>query len=133
MRSAVSKPSMSGMRTSIRITEKSWRSSQRSASCPDAAVIVLRPGPESKASMARSVLGSSSTISMLAVGSVFIADPGHSLLAKEPDAQQAEQLVRVDGFGDIIRSAGVETFLAIAFHRFGRQGEDRQESMARVA
>src|SRR6267142_971137 len=125
MRSAVSKPSMSGMRTSIRITEKSWRSSQRNASCPDAAVTVLRPGPESKASMARSVLESSSTISMLAVGSVFIIDTAYSLLAKQPDAQQAEPFVGIDGFGDIIRSAGVETFLAIAFHRFGRQSEDR--------
>src|SRR5262245_25216801 len=115
---------MSGMRTSIKITEKSLRNSQRSASCPDAAVTVLRPGPESKASIARSVLGSSSTISMLAVGSVFIADTAYSLLAKKPDAQQAEQLVRVDRFRDIIRSASVETFLSITFHRFGRQSED---------
>jgi len=35
----------------------------------------------------------------------------------EPDAKDRDKLVDVDRFGDIIRGAGFDAFLAIAFHR----------------
>ena len=80
--------------------------------------------------MAISVLASSSTMSILAVGSVFMIDSRNSLFAEEPNAQEREQFVRIDGLGDVIGSAGFETFFAIALHRLGRERKDRQKPVS---
>src|SRR5262245_63233318 len=132
IRVAVSNPSMSGMRTSSKISAKSRRKRQRRASAPDLAVTISRPGPASSASMAMSDFTSSSTMRMLAMESLLMSRSGAFLLAEEPDAQQRKQLIGVHRLGNIIRCAGFETFLAVAFHGFCRQGEYRQEPVQAV-
>jgi hypothetical protein len=54
-----------------------------------------------------------------------MVDPGTSLFAEQPDTQEREQFLGVHRFGDIVRSAGLEAFLTIPFHRFGGKSEDR--------
>src|SRR5574341_2462482 len=61
MRRAVSKPSMPGMRTSSRMTAKSFFSARRSASSPDCATIRFWPSVESSSCSAKRLFGSSST------------------------------------------------------------------------
>src|SRR3954464_475652 len=68
MRRAVSKPSMPGMRTSSRITAKSFLSARRSASSPDCAIIRFWPSPERSSCRAKRLFGSSSTSRILACG-----------------------------------------------------------------
>src|ERR1041385_2953760 len=63
---AVSKPSMPGMRTSSRITAKSFFSARRSASSPDCAIIRFWPRVESSSCSAYRLFGSSSTSRILA-------------------------------------------------------------------
>ena len=41
-----------------------------------------------------------------------------------------EQLLGVDWFGQIVRSAGLEALLAVALHRFGGQRDDGQAAEA---
>src|SRR5207245_10396812 len=93
---------------------------------------MFRPGPESKASMAKSVLTSSSTTRMFAVGSVFISNFRHLLLAKQPDAEERKQLFRIHGFRDVIGGGGREAFVAVAFHRLCSKGENRQSPMCAI-
>src|SRR5262245_9396346 len=133
IRVAVSNPSMSGMRTSIKISAKSRRKRHRRASAPDAAVTISRPEPASSASMAVSDFTSSSTMRILAVESLLMLRSGAFLLAEEPNAQQRKQLIRVHRLGNIIRCTGFEAFLAVAFHGFRRQGQYRQEAVPVVA
>ena len=47
----------------------------------------------------------------------------YRLLVK-PDPQQGQQLLRVDGFGDVIGCAGFDAGFAVAFHGFGGQGDE---------
>src|SRR5436853_1658804 len=68
IRRAVSKPSMPGMRTSSRITAKSFFSARRSASSPDCAIIRFWPRPESSSCSANRLFGSSSTSRIFACG-----------------------------------------------------------------
>src|SRR3954471_20105583 len=70
MSRAVSKPSMPGMRTSSRITAKSFFSARRSASSPDWAIIRFWPSVESSSCSANRLFGSSSTSRILACGVV---------------------------------------------------------------
>src|SRR5919198_4953786 len=67
---AVSKPSMPGMRTSSRITAKSFFSARRSASSPDWAIIRFWPSVESSSCNANRLFGSSSTSRIFACGVV---------------------------------------------------------------
>src|SRR5947209_4356369 len=68
IRRAVSKPSIPGMRTSSRITAKSFFSARRSASSPDCAIIRFWPSVESSSCSAKRLFGSSSTSRILACG-----------------------------------------------------------------
>src|SRR5262249_62051260 len=104
----------------------SRRKRQRRASAPDLAVTISRPGPTNSASIAMSDFTSSSTMRILAVESLLMSCFGAPLLAEEPDAQQRKQLIRVHWLSNIIRRTGFEAFLAVAFHGFYRQGQDRQ-------
>src|SRR5438270_4178648 len=65
---AVSKPSMPGMRTSSRITAKSFLSARRSASSPDCAIIRFWPSVDKSSCSAKRLFGSSSTSRILACG-----------------------------------------------------------------
>src|SRR5581483_10757480 len=65
---AVSKPSMPGMRTSSRITAKSFLSARRSASSPDCAIIRFCPSVASSSCSANRLFGSSSTSRIFACG-----------------------------------------------------------------
>src|SRR5688572_9534722 len=67
---AVVKPSIPGMRTSMRIAAKSSSRTARSAASPDDAVTRRAPSPRSTSSMARRLPRSSSTMRMLAWRSV---------------------------------------------------------------
>src|SRR5678815_1057465 len=66
IRRAVSKPSMPGMRTSSRITAKSFFSARRSASSPDCAIIRFCSSCESSCCSAYRLFGSSSTTRIFA-------------------------------------------------------------------
>src|SRR4051794_7519241 len=68
MMRAVSKPSMPGMRTSSRITAKSFLSARRNASSPDCAIIRFWPSVESSSCNANRLFGSSSTSRIFACG-----------------------------------------------------------------
>jgi hypothetical protein len=50
----------------------------------------------------------------------------------QPHAQQGQQLLRFDGLGDVVGGAGLEALLAVALHRLGGQGDDREVGEARV-
>lgn len=45
-----------------------------------------------------------------------------------PDAKQCQQQIKIDRLGDVIGSTGVQTFLPIALHRFGSNGNERDVS-----
>src|SRR6516164_2865131 len=51
----------------------------------------------------------------------------------QPQADQRQQLVRVDGFGHVIGGAGLEALLTVALHRLGRERDDRQQAELVVA
>src|SRR5262249_39667648 len=46
--------------------------------------------------------------------------------AGQPDPQEREELLSVDGLGDVIRGPRFQAFLAVSLHGLGRQGNDRQ-------
>ena len=52
--------------------------------------------------------------------------------AMEPDPQQRDQAPDVEGLRDVVRRAGRDALLAVALHRLGGQGDDRQRGVARV-
>src|SRR4051812_30307883 len=148
MSAAVSKPSITGMLTSSRMTANSSRSSRRRASLPDEAVTMFCPSSTRIDSSARIFSGRSSTTRMLTLSS-SAGEPSErglrgaasvisapSLAARrleEPDAQQRQQLLGVDRLGDVVRGAGVDALLAVALHRLGGQRDDRQRAEASVA
>jgi hypothetical protein len=70
---AVSKPSMPGMRTSSRITAKSFFSTRRSASSPDCATIRFSPSVDSSSCSAYRLFGSSSTSRIFALAAAASA------------------------------------------------------------
>src|SRR5512135_304061 len=47
-------------------------------------------------------------------------------VAGQPDAEHRLELVAADGLGQVVRGPDLEAFLAVAFHRLGRQRDDRQ-------
>src|SRR5689334_22771507 len=117
---AVSKPSMPGMRTSSRITAKSrWRSS-RSAALPELALTISVGSSRRMDSSAISFSGLSSTIRTLASSGIARSSP------VQPDPQQREQLLGVDRLRDVVGGARLDALLAVALHRLGGDGDDRQ-------
>src|SRR5258706_15039600 len=121
---AVSKPSIPGMRTSIRISAKSFFRIRRSASWPEEAVTTLRSGPLNNCSIAARLFGSSSTTRIFAfdgpAGAVI------AFLLVQPDAHQGHQLLDVDRLGDVVRGARLYALLAVLLHRFRGDRHDGQ-------
>ncbi len=54
-------------------------------------------------------------------------------LAMQPHPQRGQELFGIDRLGEIIRRAGLQAFLAIALHRLGGQGDDRQAAKRPVS
>src|SRR5579862_4556702 len=50
----------------------------------------------------------------------------------EPHPQQRQQLVGIHRLGDVIRRAGLQTLLAVAFHGLRGERDDRQAAEARI-
>src|SRR5882724_9857669 len=115
MSCANSKPPMPGILMSSTMAA-TWCSSKR-RSAPSASCERRRryPGLERITSSASRLRASSSTrrMSMIDV-----------ILTIGPYAEQREQLVGVDRFGDVVGGAGLQTFLAVALHRLGGEGQD---------
>src|SRR5438270_4849970 len=126
-RAAVSKPSMSAIRTSSRISAKSCLSSIRSASRPELAVTTFWCRGARIDSMATSLAGVSSTIRMLALGSggIFAVLAFRFLLGK-PGTEQRQQLLGVHRLGDVVGGAGLQALLAVALHGLRGQRDDGQ-------
>src|SRR5438874_3089684 len=131
---AASKPSISGMRTSSRMSAKADFRIERSASRPEEAVTTVRSGPESSDSRALRLCGSSSTTRMLAEAESVREVIGRRLsgLLVQPHPQQRRQLLDVHRLRDVVRRTRLEAFLAIALHRLRGQGDDRQGPELRV-
>src|SRR5262249_54786192 len=123
IRAAVSKPSMPGMFTSSRMTANSLSRTCRSASWPERTVITVCPNSARTDSRTSNFSGSSSITRMLTLS--FI-DQCHPWLAIQPRPQDGQQLLRIDGFGEIIPGPGLDAFLPVAFHGLGRHGDDRE-------
>src|SRR5206468_12205870 len=56
--------------------------------------------------------------------STTLPDPFSSPSPIQPNTQQRKQLVCVHWFCDVIRRPGLEAFLPVSFHCFGREGKD---------
>src|SRR3954452_17837244 len=125
---ASSKPSSSGMQTSTRITAISVLSSTSRASRPDEAITRFWPRSFRVTSYASSLAGWSSTRRML----TFSWSIRASNSAVQPHADCKQQLIGVDGFGEVVGRAGLEAFLAVAFHGLGRQRNDRKTGEGRI-
>src|SRR5207237_6088949 len=138
---------MPGMDTSRRMTANSVLSRWRSAAFPLRARTRFWPSFERTASRARSLSSRSSTrriltfrdataplfrgaVSLVARNGVAIGlvvrvfSMGASTV--QPETEDSAQLLGVDRLGEIIRSAGGDAFLAVAFHSFGRHRDNRQ-------
>src|SRR5579864_1425132 len=127
---AVSKPSMSGMRMSSRMSANSVFRICLSASFPAPAGTTLRPGPLRRCSIASRLWGSSSTTRMFALDEFdIVAIP----LRGQPDSHKRQKLLDVDGFGNVVRGARLDAFLAISFHRLRGNRDDRKTPEFREA
>src|SRR5262249_34257345 len=123
---AVSRPSMSGMLTSSRITANSRASTSRSASDPERTITRFSPRSSRIVWKTSSFSGRSSTTRMLAFSS-FIALAS----AVQPSAQDGQEMQPIDRLRQVVPGAGVDAFLAIALHRLRRHRDDRQIDAAR--
>ena len=56
----------------------------------------------------------------------------HGASAMEPDAKSRKQLIRIDRLRQIVRGANLEAPLAVAFHRFCGERNDRQPLHRRI-
>src|ERR1700675_3112952 len=43
-----------------------------------------------------------------------------------PHSKHREKIIQVDRFGDVVGSASLDAFRAVAFHGLGRQSDDRK-------
>src|SRR5436190_14659117 len=120
---AVSRPSMSGMLTSSRITANSRFSTSFSASPPERTVTRFCPSSSRMLEKTSSFSGRSSTTRMFAF-SWFIA------LAVQPPSQHGQHMHAVDRLGQIVPGAGGNAFLTVALHGFRRDRDDRQVAAA---
>src|SRR4051794_37338182 len=146
---AVSKPSISGMLTSSKMTAKSSLSRQRNASRPECALTMVWPSSSSVASIDRIFSGMSSTMSMLTGSVVFIKnlDPSpvtrderppkstsasvsevrfQACLAFDPSAKHGQHLFRIHWLRQVIPGPSFDALLPVALHGLGRNGDDRE-------
>ena len=135
---AVSKPSMSGMLTSSRITANSRFRISRSAAAPDCTGTRFWPSSSSTVWNTSSFSGRSSTIRMLAFSSRARLQRRRrrsrrrscALLA-QPAPQHDQQVRRFNRLGQVVPGAGLDAFLAVALHGLGRHRDQRQVLAAR--
>src|SRR5918999_5653144 len=118
IRLAVSKPSMSGMLTSSRITANSRRSTACSASPPERTITSSCPSSSRIVWKTSSFSGRSSTIRIAA-------------LSIQPPPQHRQQVDTVDGLGEIVPGARLDALGAVALHRLRGHRDDRQLPAAR--
>src|SRR5687768_4050115 len=136
MRAAVSKPSMPGIFTSSSTTANSCFISASSASRPEFTATRLCPSGSRMARYVSSRAGWSSTSRMFAASWPWGIGAGSLLIlfafsGLQPHANQRQQLVGVDGFGDVIGCAGLQALLAVALHGLGGQRDDGQQPECR--
>src|SRR3954466_10794831 len=115
---AVSRPSMSGMLTSSRITANSRCRISFSASDPERTITRFWPSSSRIVRKTSSFSGRSSTIRM-------------SVLSMQPPSQNGQQVLAIHRLGEVVPGAGSDAFLAIALHRLRGDGDDRQLDVAR--
>src|SRR3954470_16643609 len=123
MSEAVSKPSMSGMRTSSRMTAKSFLRTCRSASLPERAGMTLRSGADSRCCSAIRLCSSSSTTRMLTLE--VRTDRRSAQGTGERGAQEQRQLLDVHGLRDVVVRARLQAALSVLLHRLRGHGDDR--------
>src|SRR5262245_44509859 len=121
IRTAVSKPSISGMRTSSRMIAKSLVRICLRASLPALTATTLRSAPLSSSCIASKLRGSSSTTSTFAFGTLDMGGSGG-----ESYPQQRQQLLDVHGLGNVVGSSRLDALLPISLHRLGGHRDDRQ-------
>src|SRR5438477_805526 len=149
---AVSRPSMSGMLTSSRITANSRCSTSRSASEPERTMTRFCPSSSRMLLKTSSFSGRSSTTRMLAFSSltksgtdhVFGECSGNQGRRKtwsvpafpsgsspvQPAAQHGEQMQAVHRLRQVVPGARGDALLAVALHRLRGHRDDRQVGAA---
>ena len=136
IRSAVSKPSMPGIWTSIRISAKSSleQPAQRldAGAGPDEVLAQLAQRRLEDEEVAGRVVDHEDVDLRLGRhgrSPGLVAGDGSrcgSPRAVEPDAEERPELLALHRLGDVVGCAGVEALPAIVLHGLGRQGDDRQ-------
>src|SRR4026207_1069704 len=104
------------MLASSRMTAHSSRSRKRSASSPEAASTIFCSSSASTCDNAKRLSGSSSTIRIVALGSAALMFDCAASYAPEPDAHHRDQLIGIDGLGDVFRSAGGDALRGVGRH-----------------
>ena len=127
--SAVSKPSMSGMLTSSRITANSRCSTSRSASVPERTNTrfwpqLLEHGLEDQQLLRQVVDDQDARPCRRHRSSRRVVELARS--AAQPAPQHGQQVRRVDRLGQVVPGAGLDALLAVALHRLGRHRDHRQ-------
>src|SRR5678815_2439111 len=120
----VSRPSMSGMLTSSRITANSRCRTSFSASEPERTITRFWPSSSRMLLNTSSFSGRSSTTRMLAFSSVIA-------LAMQPAPQDRQHVQAIHRLGQVVPGAGGDALLPVALHRLGRDRDDRQVGAAR--
>src|SRR3954464_14561584 len=145
MSSAVSRPSMPGMLTSSRITAHSLSSSQRSASSPEEAVTMFWSSSSRIVRNTTRLSSRSSTMRMLDRSSGGGAADGGTppsargtgafivsvISAVQPCLEDRQELLAIDGLGQVVPRARLDAAFAVALHRLRRDRHDRQVLAAR--
>src|SRR5580658_3524785 len=135
-RLATSKPSIPGICTSSKMTAKVSVATRSRASAPDFASTTRTSSGLSRAPRTTRFAGESSTMRTLAVfgelgcPTLLLRGPRHRYdhrsLGCHPDVEDGEELLGVDGFGDVFRGSRREGLLPVALHGLRRQRDDRQ-------
>src|SRR6202030_3560479 len=129
---ASSKPSRSGMHTSIRISATSFFSRHSNASRAELALSKFSPNPASTTSWLSSCAWVSSTNRIFTLSDELMFWRPPVTLAMQPHPQSGHQLLDVDRFRQVVGSSRVEAFLAISLHGLRRQRQNRQAAMAGI-
>src|SRR6185436_6814743 len=141
MSSAVSSPSIPGMFTSSRITAQSLSRSHRSASSPEEAVTMFWSSSSRIVRKTTRLSRRSSTMRMFERSDVAMTAGSSTCVgagwfctfaftvftsAVQPGLEDREQLVAVDGLGQLVPSPRLDAALAVALQGLRGHGDDRQ-------
>src|SRR3954466_10365439 len=125
IRRPVSRPSMSGMLTSSRITANSRFSTSRSASEPERTITRFSPSSSRMLLKTSSFSERSSTTSMFAFSSVIARARG-APSPVQPSSEHRQHVQPVHRLREVIPGARLDALLAVALHGFRRDRDDRQ-------